>query len=264
MGILQEGLAHLYKSNRFPWSMTFVRTPVLDDLVKRWTSYCEDLDFACEEIMSRKDLVLNRDRNNLIGALGEAAMGQYIYDGLNNDEFSIPSFSESSRFLLRYDAEPLHSIVIADAQRGLVREYDAIIQVENTLVILECKVIDSIAGISRKKRDKSQSQYQRKMRRNQRKINRLAHRYDSIQQLLRDLSGVQNIAHIYLIPQDTYLAARSKHGLLHVVENQFGAYFLPFVANFSDFRRRANYIRGKGKLVRKFRHTKAKYPHLFE
>ena len=246
--------------------MTFSRTYALDHLVQRWTAFCEDVNVACDEILScRQDIVLGRDHHAIMGALGEAAMSQYVYDGLGREQINVPTLGQSPRFMIRYEAEPLLAVKISDAHRGIVREYDSIISVGNTITILECKVIDMISNIFRAPRGRQRKEeHSPRMRRNEAKLAQLARRYETIRGILVDLTGKSDIAMVYFIPQDTYADARAQYGFLQQVEREHHVYVVPFASGSSLFQRGASRIQQHAKYVRWVRKHGQVYPNLYK
>ncbi len=246
--------------------MTFSRTPALDQLVQGWSSYCEDVDLACDEILSsRQDIVLNRSRNAIVGAIGEAAMGQYVYDGIDQGQIGVPTLKQPARFLIGYETEPLLAVTIADKERGIVREYDGIVCVDGTVTILECKVIDTVGNIFRGRRGRQKGDgHAQRMRRNETKLAHLARRYGSITHILEDLTGDHDIAMIYFIPCDAYAQASARHGLLQEIECGHGAYFVPFQHDSVAFRRGAKRIQQHAKHARWVKRYSQKYPTLYK
>lgn len=249
-----------------PTHMTFSRTPALDRLVEEWTTFGENVHVACDEILScRPDIVLGRDCNAVMGALGEAAMSQYIYHGLEGGQINVPVLEQSPRFMIRYETEPLLAVTISDVYRGIVREYDGLILVGDTVTILECKVIDSISNIVRAPRGRQRKErHSRHMRRNEAKLARIAQRYGTIRNILVDLTGTSDVAMIYFIPQDTYEDARATHGLLQHIEREHQVYVVPFSSGSSVFQRGANHIQQHAKYARWVRKYRQAYPAIYK
>lgn len=251
---------------RSPRYVTFSKTPSLDKLVREWASFHEDIALACDEIIScRPDIVLGRNHNAIIGALGEAAMGQYVYDGIDSATISVPALAQSSRFLIGYEAEPLLAVMIADKDRGIVREYDGIICVDETIAILECKIIGNISNIFRTPHGRQKNDnHMQHMRRNETKLMQLARRFWTIKDTLSNLTGTTDIAMIYFVPHDTYENANAQHSVLQDIERSHHVYVVPFQHDIAAFYQGAKRIQQHAKHARWLRKYGTAYPSLYK